>query len=79
MNEAPVAIKDAPVDRNVLLLIVLIDGMTPLSWFTVGVHLGAAKPEGGIKSSERWLGSRDELVCRHRVEGVLVGKQVIVA
>jgi hypothetical protein len=29
MNEAPVAISDAPVDRNVLLLKVLIAGMTP--------------------------------------------------
>jgi hypothetical protein len=28
MNEAPVAISDAPVDRNFLLLKVLIAGMT---------------------------------------------------
>jgi len=41
MNEAPVAISDAPVDKNFLLLKVLIAGMTspfvvygsrPLSW-----------------------------------------------
>jgi hypothetical protein len=29
INEAPVAIRDAPVDRSVLLLIVLIAGITP--------------------------------------------------
>jgi len=84
MNEAPLATRDAPVDSKVLLFIVLIAGITSpffghcsAMWSSqyglLPLELG--KAEGGIKSSELWWGSRDELVCRHRVEGVLVGKQ----
>ena len=42
MNEAPVATRDAPVDRNILLLIVLIADMIPPVWLTVRVHFLSA-------------------------------------
>jgi hypothetical protein len=35
MNEAPVANRDAPVDRNVLLFRVLMADMTPPLWLIV--------------------------------------------
>lgn len=55
MNEAPAASSDAPDDRNDLLPIVLLSDIRPpfVAYFHVHFSLGAQKPEGGIKSSER--------------------------
>jgi hypothetical protein len=69
MNEAPVATRDAPVERNVLRFIVwmvdinlplLAQGSAKLSSQFHLTALGYRKPKGGIKSSELSLELRDE-------------------
>ena len=83
MNEALVAASEAPVVRKDRLFIVLMaDINSPFFGLlfskkrqAVSVHcLKNGKPKEGIKSSGLWWESRDELVCRHRGEGVLIEK-----
>jgi hypothetical protein len=83
VNEAPVATREARVETKPLLLIVLMADMTPpfLAYAHGSIEVdrgfGASNPGGGIKSSELYLGSRDELLPRHRAEGVQVGNYAI--
>src|SRR6188768_849192 len=78
MKEAPVAAREAAVDRSVLLLKVLMAGISPprvgLLFDPFSRSVGESKPGGDIKFSEQWLGSTGESVCRHSLEDARIGK-----
>lgn len=68
MNEAPAATRDVPDDRNDLLPILLLSDIGPPFrgvLFACTFQLAYRNQKKGIKSSEQWLGLRDELERRH--------------